>query len=247
METDLLILTLSFFVIAAIYSSVGFGGGSSYLALLAVMNVHFEIIRPAALLCNIIVVGGGTYIFWRSGALDLRRSWPFLCTSIPLAFVGGMWEIKSAASFFILLGACLIVAALLLWFQPHVREGQRFTNPSLNAALGGSIGFLSGFVGIGGGIFLSPILHLLHWGEPRKISAMASLFILANSVSGLAGQITQAGAIDWRFIAPLLVAVFLGGQVGSRMGAHKFNPLLIKRVTALVIFVAAIKILIDNL
>lgn len=247
MDTQLLLLVVSFFIIALIYSSVGFGGGSSYLALLAVMGVHFEIIRPAALLCNIIVVVGGTYIFWRSGALDLKRSWPFLCASIPLAFVGGYWKIEDAAFFFVLLGSCLIVAAIFLWVRTPYKTEFRLSSPSLNAGLGGVIGFLSGLVGIGGGIFLSPVLHLLNWGEARKISALASVFILANSVSGLAGQITRTQNIEWTFIAPLLIAVFAGGQIGSRLGARKFDPLLIKRITSIVIFVAAIKILYDNL
>jgi len=247
MDTDLLIITVSFFVIAIIYSSVGFGGGSSYLALLAVMGVHLEVFRPAALLCNIIVVTGGTYIFWKSGALDLRKSWPFLSASIPLAFVGGHWKIENATSFFAVLGVCLIIASVLLWFQPAARKESGFQNPVINATLGGAIGFLSGFVGIGGGIFLSPVLHLFHWDEPRKISALASLFILVNSISGLAGQITRAQEIEWAFIAPLLLAVFAGGQIGSRLGARWFDPLYVKRITSTVIFIAAVKILNDNL
>jgi uncharacterized protein len=247
MDTNLFILAACFFIIATIYSSVGFGGGSSYLALLAVMDVHFETIRPAALLCNIIVVSGGTYIFWKSGALDLKKSWPFLCASIPLAFIGGWWKIENAAFFFILLGICLIVAAALLWAQPAPRKDYEFKNPLLNAALGGGIGFLSGLVGIGGGIFLAPILHLLNWAEAKKISALASLFILVNSISGLAGQVTRTQQIDWKFITPLLLAVFIGGQIGSRLGARKFNPVYIKRITSLVIFAAAIKILNDHL
>lgn len=247
MDTDLIILTSCFFVIAIIYSSVGFGGGSSYLALLAVMGVHFEIIRPAALLCNIIVVTGGTLVFWKSGAVNFKKSWPFLCASIPLAFVGGQWKIEDDEFFFILLGICLIIASFLLWLQPVQQQHYKFKNVWLNAALGGGIGFLSGLVGIGGGIFLSPILHLFHWDEPKKISALASLFILVNSVSGLAGQITRATAIQWDFIVPLLIAVLIGGQIGSRLGARKFDPLYIKRITALVIFAAAIKILRDHL
>ena len=247
MEIELVILTASFFLIAMIYSSVGFGGGSSYLALLGVMGIHFEIIRPAALLCNIIVVTGGTYIFWRSGAIDLKKSWPFLCASVPFAFAGGSFQIEDARFFFVLLGLALLVASVLLWIQPAPQERHHFRNPVLNAALGGGIGFLSGLIGIGGGIFLSPILHLLNWAEPKKISALASLFILVNSISGLAGQLTQTDGFDWAFIAPLLIAVFAGGQVGSRLGARTFNPIYIKRVTALVIFIAAVKILRDHL
>lgn len=247
MGTDLIILTTCFFLIAMVYSSVGFGGGSSYLALLAVMGVHLEILRPAALLCNIIVVSGGTFIFWRSGALDIKKSWPFMVASIPLAFAGGRWQIADATFFFVVLGICLIIAAFLLWVQPVPQPDHSLRSPLANALIGGVIGFLSGFVGIGGGIFLSPILHLFHWDEPKKISALASLFILVNSVSGLAGQVTRAHGLDWTFIAPLLLAVFVGGQLGSRLGARKFEPLYIKRITSVVIFIAAIKILKDHL
>ena len=180
-------------------------------------------------------------------AINFGQSWAFLATSIPLAFIGGYWRIEDASVFFTLLGICLIVASVLLWVQPAPNTKSHFTSAPLNAALGGGIGFLSGFVGIGGGIFLAPILHLIGWGEARKISALASLFILANSISGLAGQLTRAEGIAWKFIAPLLVAVFLGGQIGSRLGARKFDPMVIKRITSAVIFLAAVKILADQL
>ncbi len=247
MDINLVILVSCFFIIAVIYSSVGFGGGSSYLALLAVMGVHFEILRPTALLCNIIVVTGGTYIFWKSGALDLKKCLPFIVASIPMAFVGGLWKIEDADFFFILLGVCLIFASALLWIQPPPKSEHRIDNVFLNAGLGAGIGFLSGLVSIGGGIFLSPVLHLLHWDQPKKVSALASLFILVNSISGLAGQLTRSFTLEWKFIVPLLVAVFFGGQIGSRMGARKFDPAYIKRITAVLILAAGIKILRDHL
>lgn len=247
MDADLLLLLPAFFVIAIIYSSVGFGGGSSYLALLAVMGIHPDIMRPSALLCNIIVVTGGTYIYWRSGLLDIKKDWPLLATSVPLAFAGGLWEIENVSFFFILLGICLMFAAVLLWIQPVASGKRAMHNPVWSGAMGGSLGFLSGLVSIGGGIFLSPILNLLNWNEPRRIAALASLFILVNSISGLAGQIIRNPEINWRFITPLLVAVLVGGQIGSRLGAKKFHPLYIKRITALVISAAAIKILRDHL
>jgi uncharacterized membrane protein YfcA len=245
-DLEFIFLVCSFFVIALVYSSVGFGGGSSYLAILAVMGVGFEIIRPAALLCNIVVVSGGTYIFWKEGNLDFKKTLPFIFASIPLAFLGGYWKITES-NFFILLGICLLLASILLWIQPVRRREEGYKNPFLNAALGGGIGFLSGLVSIGGGIFLSPVLHLLNWDEPKKISALASLFIFVNSISGLAGQASRHQVFDWSFILPLLLAVFIGGQFGSRLGARTFNPLYIKRVTALVIMVAAITILKQNL
>jgi uncharacterized membrane protein YfcA len=246
MESNLIILVISFFFIAMVYSSVGFGGGSSYLALLAVMSVPFETIRPTALLCNIIVVTGGTIIFLKEGKVDLKKFWPFLVLSIPMAFLGGYWKL-SQSTFFIILGFSLVVAAILLWIQPAKSQKVRSENVVLNSIVGGGVGFLSGLVGIGGGIFLSPILHLINWDEAKKISALASLFILVNSISGLVGQISRASSIDWTFILPLLIAVLAGGQIGSRLGSKKFNPVYIKRITAVLIFVAGLNILKDNL
>jgi uncharacterized membrane protein YfcA len=240
------ILFACFLVIAIIYSSVGFGGGSSYLALLAVAGVAPEVFRPAALMCNIVVVTGGAIIFYRMGGLDLKRAWPFLAASVPMAFLGGVWRI-SEHSFFILLGASLVVAAVFLWIQPEKLGSVKSSNQPLNLALGGGIGLLSGLVSIGGGIFLSPALHLMRWDTAKRISGLASVFILANSISGLAGQLASAGSFDFQFILPLLAAVFLGGQIGSRLGAQKFNPLYIKRITAALILVAGLNILSDHL
>ncbi|HEY9008306.1 MAG TPA: sulfite exporter TauE/SafE family protein [Ohtaekwangia sp.] len=251
MDASQLILIVSFFCIALVYASVGFGGGSSYLAMLAqpMFMLTQGIIRPAALLCNIIVVTSGTIIFYREGKIAWKEVWPFLVVSVPMAYMGGFWKLKDD-TFFVLLGFTLLVAAIVLWIQPEKINtlGKNYNTTGINIALGGSIGFLSGLVSIGGGIFLSPVLHFLRWADARKISALASLFILVNSISGLAGQF-QAGLpeIQWTFILPLLAAVFLGGQIGSRLGARKFNPLYIKRITAVLILVAAVNILKDHL
>lgn len=245
---DFYLLLLSFFLVALIYSSVGFGGGSSYLALLAIAGVSFELIRPTALLCNIVVVSGGTFIFYKEGLLDFKKSWPFLAASVPLAFLGGYWPIREHTFFFIL-GITLIMAATILWFQDAIQSDEReykSNNRLLNIGLGGSIGFLSGIVSIGGGIFLSPVLHFIRWDEVKKISALASVFILVNSISGLVGQLSRSASFDWKFILPLLAAVLIGGQIGSRLGAKRFNPVYIKRITALVILVAGLNILKDH-
>lgn len=239
-------IIISFFLIALIYSSVGFGGGSSYLALMAVMGITMQVMRPAALLCNIVVVAGGSFIFYKEGLLDLRKSWPFLAASVPLAFVGGYWPIRET-TFFQILGVTLIIASFALWFQDRFsKQDEAFSKPDnlvLTLFIGGGIGFLSGLVSIGGGIFLSPILHFLKWDVARKISGVASVFILVNSISGLLGQLSRSATLDWKFILPLLLAVFLGGQIGSRLGAKRFNSLYIRRITAILILVAGINVL----
>jgi uncharacterized protein len=247
------ILLASFFVIALTYSSVGFGGGSSYLALLAlpVFAIAFPVIRTTALFCNIIVVTGGTIIFYKEGKLSLKEAWPYLASSVPMAFIGGMWPIKES-TFFVMLGITLVVVPFLLWFQPE--KIQRSEEPKLDETnylkmiIGGLIGLLSGLVGIGGGIFLSPILHILRWSDAKRISALASIFILVNSIGGLAGQFNRGiPNLSWQFLLPLLLVVLVGGQIGSRLGARKFNPIYIKRITAVLILIAGLNILKDHL
>lgn len=246
---ELYILLISFFLIAMIYSSVGFGGGTSYLALMGVMSINYEIMRPAALLCNIVVVTGGVFIFYKEGLLDIKKSWPFIVASVPLAFFGGQWPIKES-TFFYILGVTLMIASFFLWFQERLsNQSESIERPHglpVSLLLGGSIGFLSGLVSIGGGIFLSPILHFTKWAHARKISALASVFILVNSISGLLGQLSRSATLDWKFILPLLIAVFLGGQVGSRLGAKRFNIIYIRRITAFLILVAGLNIILNH-
>lgn len=248
-NSQLTILIALFFFIALVYSSVGFGGGSSYLALLALTGISFQYIRSVSLLCNIIVVFGSCYIFFKSGHLNVKRAWPIIISSIPMAFIGGQWPIKQT-SFFLLLGITLVLASCILWIQSPKEDqllNSRFDNTPFKMILGGGLGFLSGLVGIGGGIFLSPMLHFMRWDKAHQISALASLFILVNSISGLIGYVQQRTAIPWNLALPLMVAVFIGGQLGARMGATRLNPRYVKRITAFVIFVAGIKILADNL
>jgi uncharacterized protein len=248
LNSQFIILIVLFFLIALVYSSVGFGGGSSYLALLAITGVSFQHIKPVSLLCNIIVVLGSCIIFFRAGHLNLKRSWPLIVSSIPLAFIGGLWPMKQTA-FFLLLGITLVIASLILWIQP-AKENQstssKLDSTPLKLALGGGLGLLSGLVGIGGGIFLSPILHFTRWDNAHKISAIASFFILVNSISGLIGYSQQSTPIPWNLAWPLMIVVLLGGQLGARLGATRLNVLYIKRITAFVILVAGVKILLDH-
>jgi uncharacterized protein len=241
-----------FLIVALIYASVGFGGGSSYIAILAVYALPFKEIRLIALLCNIIVVTGGTIIFIKNKQTDWKKIIPVVVFSVPLAFIGARLKI-SQDTFFIVLGISLLAAAILLWFRTKpgnleiIKPAGRY-HYLQDGLLGAAIGFLSGMVGIGGGIFLSPLLNLMKWDNPKKIAATASVFILVNSISGIAGQISTLPAnIDYTRIVVLCAAVFIGGQIGSRLGSSRFNPLIIKRVTALLVFFAGIEVLSKHL
>ena len=243
-------LLVLFFTIALVYASVGFGGGSSYLALLALYNLPFQEIRLTALLCNIIVVTSGVIIYLIHHQVKWKRILPLVLLSVPFAFLGALIKIKEH-TFFILLGCTLLLASILLWIktQPGSEESaQTESGVVTNAIIGGLVGFLSGMVGIGGGIFLSPLLNIMRWDTAKVIAATASVFILANSLAGLAGQYSQLQlVVNWKLIAFLCVAVFAGGQTGSRLGTSAFNLIVIKRVTAVLVCFAGLEVLIRHL
>jgi len=241
-------IMILFFIISFVYASVGFGGGSSYLAVLAIYALPFKEIRLTALICNIIVVTGGTIIYIRKKQVDWEKILPLVIGSIPMAFLGAMLKI-SRDIFFIILGCSLLLAAIFLWIKTKTEEinfidQSKPASKIKNGLLGGGIGFLSGMVGIGGGIFLAPVLNLMKWDHPRKIAATASVFILVNSIAGIAGQLSQLPTdINIKRILLLCMAVLAGGQIGSRLGAVKFNPLMIRRITAILVFVAGFEVL----
>ncbi len=241
-------LVIFFAVIAFVYASVGFGGGSSYLAILAVYELPFQEIKLTALICNIIVVTGGTIIYIKHKNVNWKKILPLVLVSVPMAFLGAKMKLSQDV-FFIILGCSLLTAAILLWIKtknvlPPTIEKPNYVRDGL---LGGVIGFLSGLVGIGGGIFLSPLLNLAKWDDPKKIAATASLFIFVNSISGIAGQVTHLqGNINYTRIGILCIAVLIGGQIGSRVGAIKFNPLTVRRMTAVLVFAAGVEVLIKH-
>ncbi|KUY20957.1 hypothetical protein BAZ12_13085 [Elizabethkingia miricola] len=241
-------LLLFFLIIAFVYSSVGFGGGSSYLAVLAMYSLPYQEMRLTALICNIIVVTGGVYIYIKNNQVNWRKILPITLVSVPMAYIGAVLKI-SQETFFLILGITLIIAAVLLWIKTETKSEETISDESKssiarNSFLGGGIGFLSGLVGIGGGIFLSPLLNLMKWDTPRKIAATSSVFILVNSISGIVGQLTKLPAeIDFIRILSLCLAVSIGGQIGSRMSL-KWNPLIIKRMTAILVLIAGINVLI---
>ncbi|WP_298778566.1 sulfite exporter TauE/SafE family protein [uncultured Polaribacter sp.] len=239
-------IILLFFIVAVLYSSVGFGGGSSYLAIIALTGIAFTQIRATSLLCNIVVVLGNVFLFYQQKKLDWKKIIPLVLLSIPFAFLGGYLKI-SQPLFFILLGFTLLFAAITMWIsQQIISSDEKNTNQKSikNGTYGGVIGFVSGMVGIGGGIFLAPLLHLTNWDTPKKIAATASFFILVNSIAGLAGQYSNPDFyIDWNLTSILLITVFIGGQIGCRMSNKFFTPIQLKKATAFLIAFVSIRIL----
>ncbi len=249
------LLIALFLLTAALYAAVGFGGGSTYNALLVLAGTDHRILPLVALSCNLLVVTGGVARFTRTGILgkrELRRLAPLLLASVPMAWLGGRLPI--AELWFVgLLGCALLLSGLQLAQQTFNTRGRiEPTEPTeprnlptpLALLLGSTIGLLSGIVGIGGGIFLAPILYHLRFDSPRRIAAAASVFILVNSLAGLLGQwakLADAALLQQAFpYWPLLIAVLLGGQIGSHCSAKLLPGSWIKRLTAvLMLYVAA--------
>jgi len=239
----MIILSILFFVTAILYSSVGFGGGSTYLALLFIWGIPYFIFPLIALSCNIVVVSGNCFNYIRAGNLNLKLLIPYLIGSIPLAFIGGSLPIEKKI-FEILLFVVLAIAGLLLLFNFKSYEDNEkdfIKIPvTISILIGGILGFISGVVGIGGGIFLSPILFLIKAGKPKHIITVASLFILINSLSGIIGQLTKNSVLseiqNYWF---LLLAVLIGGQLGNFLNLKIFPTRVLALVTSfLVLFVA---------
>ncbi|WP_440931215.1 sulfite exporter TauE/SafE family protein [Candidatus Pelagibacter sp.] len=237
------ILPILFFVTAILYSSVGFGGGSTYLALLLIWEVPYYIFPVIALFCNVIVVSGNSINYVRAGNFNRRLIIPYLIGSIPFAFLGGSINIDKYI-FEILLFFVLSVAGILLLINSNSFKSENIKineiNNFISIIIGSILGFVSGIVGIGGGIFLSPILFLMKAGYPKQIATTASLFILINSISGILGQLTKENVINeilnyW----PLFIVVLLGGQLGNFLNIRFLsNRILAVMTSLLVIFVA---------
>jgi len=242
---EFFILVPIFFIIAFVYSSAGLGGGSSYLATLSMMSLPFVDLRMIALLCNIAVVSSSIVLFCKHDYLKWNKILPLILLSIPLAYLGGTMRLD-ARVFFLLLGGSLLVSSVLMMMDLK-RKSSRLPKYT-NAVIGGGIGFLSGMVGIGGGIFLSPLLHLANWAKPKVITATTAAFIFVNSIAGLLGQIKTNGFdIEWNYIIGLLGAVIIGSQLGVRLTIYKLNPQGVRRITAIVIFIVAVRLLVKNI
>ena len=240
------ILSILFFVTAILYSSVGFGGGSTYLALLLIWDVPYYIFPVIALFCNVIVVSGNSINYVRAGNLNRKLIIPYLIGSIPFAFLGGSINIDKYI-FEILLFFVLSVAGVLLLINSNSFKTENIKinkiNNFISILIGSILGFVSGIVGIGGGIFLSPILFLLKAGYPRQIATTASLFILINSISGILGQLTKDNVVNeilnyW----PLFVVVLLGGQLGNFLNLRFLSNKILALMTSLLVIFVAIRL-----
>lgn len=238
-------LSFLFLVTALLYAAVGFGGGSTYSALLVLHGTDYRILPAIALICNIIVVTGGAWRFSQAGHLNWRALLPWLMTSVPAAWLGGRLAISETV-FVGTLGFSLLIAGVHLLIERHQQSTLTIapTPPVIAGIIGGAIGFLAGLVGIGGGIFLAPVFYFLRWGQPRDIAGACSLFILVNSISGLTGQLMKLGDLnvagDIASYWLIFPAVLIGGQIGSRMSSTALSPKMIKRLTAiLILYVSA--------
>ena len=239
----MIILSILFFITAILYSSVGFGGGSTYLALLLIWDIPYYIFPVLALLCNIIVVTGNSINYVRAGNHNFKLLIPFLIGSIPMAFLGGTL-LMDKEIFEILLFLVLSIAGLLLLINNKSYLDKNIIVKKLNSFIsifiGSILGLISGIVGIGGGIFLSPILFLLKADIPKNIVTTASLFILVNSVSGILGQLTKEIVLnEIKFYWPLFLSVLIGGLFGNYLNLKIFSNRFLAIITSLlVIFVA---------
>ncbi len=239
-------LAAAFLATALIYAIAGFGGGSTYTALLVLAGTDYRAVPILSLACNIIVVSAGTWRFARAGHFDWRPAWPLFATSVPAAWIGGRLMVERDLFIALLAGSLLVAALVMLWEPKWKREIAPATSSRwIEPVAGGSLGLLAGIVGIGGGIFLAPLLYLLRWDAPRRIAATSAVFILVNSIAGLAGQSSKGMAATGAVLgehAILFPAVLVGGLVGAGLGARKIDPKWVRVVTAVLILYVAVRL-----
>lgn len=241
-------LFLGFFIVALCYASAGFGGGSFYTAILTFTDLPYTTIPIVSLACNITVVSGACVLFFKNKLISIKKTLPLVAVSIPCSFIGGLIPLEKDF-FYFLLGFSLFIAAVSMSIRP--KSYKAFPgNDYIAFTVSGGIGLLAGMVGIGGGIYLSPILNIIHWDTPKKIAATASFYILVNSIFGIMGHVIKINpnTNDLKVVIYLLpVAVLLGGTLGSRLLLHKLNPQKIKLFTACLVLIASLRLIFKGL
>ena len=241
----MIILSILFFVTAILYASVGFGGGSTYLALMLIWDIPYYIFPVIALICNIFVVSGNSFNYIKAGNLNLKLLLPYLIGSIPLAFIGGSLQIdKNLFEIFLFIVLAIAGTLLLINFKSYDDNETTYRNVPIfiSILIGAILGFVSGVVGIGGGIFLSPILFLIKAAKPKHIVTAASLFIFINSISGVIGQLTKNIVLsDISNYWYLFLVVIIGGHIGNYLNLKIFPTRLLALITSVLVLFVAIR------
>ncbi|MFN0184570.1 MAG: sulfite exporter TauE/SafE family protein [Aquabacterium sp.] len=234
-------LSAGVFVIAVLYSSVGHAGASGYIAVMTLLGLAPEAIKPAALALNILVAAIAAWQFRRAGHFSWPLFWPFAVAAVPMAFLGGWWQLP-APLLKTLLGLVLLYSAARFFF--HVSDERPAREPArmVSLAVGAAIGLLAGLTGTGGGIFLTPLILLMGWARAKTAAAVSALFILVNSVAGLAGNLASTQHLP-AYLLALLLAAGIGGAIGSHMGSRHFPAPIVLRLLAAVLLVAGLKLL----
>jgi len=246
-----MVLVLSFLITAFLYSCIGFGGGSTYNALLILNGIDYQAVPFISLICNIIVVSSGVWHFFKNGHIKFLQILPWTLFSVPASFIGG-WVDVSEVVFTGVLGVMLLLSGTRMLCEDKGillrKGGYRWSNKAYIPALSGSaLGFLPGITGVGGGIFLVPVLHFVNWGKSKEIAGSCALFIFVNSLAGIMGQILKTGNEKTEILIfshwLLFPSVLIGGQIGSWLGATRINAIAVKRATAALIIYAALRLL----
>lgn len=234
-------LTAAVFLIAFLYASVGHAGASGYIAVMALFSLTPAVIKPTALVLNILVACIGAWQFWRAGHFSWRLFWPFAVLSIPLAFLGGYINLPSHV-FKVLVGIMLLFSAARFLFRPSADEVACEPSRPVAVSIGAGVGLLSGLTGTGGGIFLTPLVLLMRWARTKTVAAVSALFILVNSIAGLAGNVSSTKHFP-TFAITLAIAAVISGSIGSYFGSQRFPHTVIKRLLAIVLVIAGAKLI----
>ena len=238
---NIVLICAAILVVAFLYSSVGHAGASGYIAVMTLFGLTPAVIKPAALVLNILVASLTAFQFWKAGHFSWRLFWPFALLSAPFAFLGGYINLPTHI-FKILVGIVLLYSAVRFLIEPKGDQEPHEPSKPVALSVGAGIGLLSGLTGTGGGIFLTPLVIFMRWARTKAASAVSALFILVNSISGLAGNISSTRQLPL-FALPMVAAAVSGGAVGSYLGSRQFSPFFIKKLLAVVLTIAGIKLI----
>jgi uncharacterized membrane protein YfcA len=241
MPSEYLLLSGAILLVAFLYASVGHAGASGYIAVMTLYGLAPAEIKPAALVLNILVASLATWQFWRAGHFSWELCWPFVITSVPCAFLGGYFQLP-VTLLKVLLGIILLFSAARFLIQSRIEVEPHTPGKPAAFVVGATLGFVAGMTGVGGGIFLTPLMIFMRWARTKTASAVSAFFILANSISGLLGTMSATREIP-SFAFPLAVAAVIGGTAGAYLGSRRFSPVVIKRLLAVVLCVAGLKML----